>query len=107
MKQSYNNYLFFITLLSLSIKWILAVIEFGFNLDAFLLFNLEDTQYFPIVYSLSDFNISPSFLEDINSDKVIGFPILGIIIPNIGNPITLSGFISSKKLGEILKSDNE
>ena len=80
MKQSYNNYLFFITLLSLSIKWILAVIEFGFNLDTFLLFNLEDTQYFPIVYSLSDFNISPSFLEDVNPDKVIGFPILGIII---------------------------
>ncbi len=80
MKQSYNNYLFFITLLSLSIKWILAVIEFGFNLDTFLLFNLEDTQYFPIVYSLSDFNISPSFLDDINPDKVIGFPILGIII---------------------------
>ena len=80
MKQSYNNYLFFITILSLSIKWILAVIEFGFNLDTFLLFNLEDTQYFPIVYSLSDFNISPSFLEDVNPDKVIGFPILGIII---------------------------
>ena len=80
MQQSYNNYLFFITILSLSIKWILAVIEFGFNLDTFLLFNLEDTQYFPIVYSLSDFNISPSFLEDVNPDKVIGFPILGIII---------------------------
>ena len=80
MQQSYNNYLFFITILSLSIKWILAVIEFGFNLDTFLLFNLEDTQYFPIVYSLSDFNISPSFIEDVNPDKVIGFPILGIII---------------------------
>ena len=80
MKKPYNYYLFFITLVSLSFKWVLALIQFEFNIHTFLLFNLEDTQYFPIVYSLSDFNISPSFLEDINSDKVIGFPILGIII---------------------------
>ena len=80
MKKPYNYYLFFITLASLSVKWILSAIHFEFNLNTFLLFNLEDTQYFPIVYSLSEFNISPSFLEDINPQKVIGFPILGIIL---------------------------
>ena len=80
MKKPYNYYLFFIALVSLSFKWILALIQFEFNIITFLLFNLEDTQYFPIVYSLSEFNISPSFLEDITAHKVIGFPILGIIL---------------------------
>ena len=80
MKKPYNHYLIFLTFVSLSIKWALTIFEFGFNLNTFVLFNLEDTQYFPIVYSLSDFNISPSFLENLNSDKIIGFPLLGILI---------------------------
>ena len=80
MKKYYNYYLFFIVIFTLSIKWALSISEFGFSLNSLLLFNLEDTQYFPIVYSLSDFNISPTYLESLNSKKIIGFPILGIVI---------------------------
>lgn len=79
MNKYYNYYLLFIVIFTLSIKWVLSISEFGFSPNSLLLFNLEDTQYFPIVYSLSDFNIAPTYLESLNSNKIIGFPILGII----------------------------
>ena len=52
------------------------------NLNSLVLFNLEDTQYFPIVYSIAEFNFSPTYLDNIES-KIIGFPILGALIHSV------------------------
>ncbi len=80
MKNLYNYYLLFIVLFTLSIKWFLSISEFGLNLNSLLLHNLTDIQYFQLVYSLSDFNFSPTYLENINADKIISFPLLGGLI---------------------------
>lgn len=83
MKDSNNCYLILLVVISLSIKWIITLFEFGSNLNILALFNLQDTQYFPIIYSLSEFNISPSYLENITPNKIIGFPIFGMIIHSL------------------------
>lgn len=80
MKDLNNYYLILLAVFSLSIKWIITLTEFGFNLNILALYNLQDTQYFPIIYSLSEFNISPSYLETIKPDKIIGFPLLGMAL---------------------------
>ncbi len=83
MKKKYYLYLLFIALFTLSIKWVLAIIESGANLNSLVLFNLEDTQYFPIVYSLSEFNFAPTYLDIVDSEKIIGFPLLGALVHSI------------------------
>ena len=79
MKKKYYLYLSFIVLFTLSIKWVLPILDEETNLNSLVLFNLEDTQYFPIVYSLAEFNFSPTYLDNVES-KIIGFPILGAFI---------------------------
>ena len=79
MKKNYYLYLTFVSLFTLSIKWVLPILDGETNLNSLVLFNLEDTQYFPIVYSLAEFNFSPTYLDNIES-KIIGFPILGAFI---------------------------
>ena len=79
MKKNYYLYLTFVSLFTLSIKWVLLILDGETNLNSSVLFNLEDTQYFPIVYSLAEFNFSPTYLDNIES-KIIGFPILGAFI---------------------------
>jgi len=68
---------------SLSIKWILSILNFELNINSLSLFNLEDTQYFPIVYSLADFNFSPTYLDNVYADKIIGFPLIGASLHSI------------------------
>jgi hypothetical protein len=80
MQSKYYSYLLFIVFFLLSPKWILSISEFGLNLNSLLLYNLTDIHYFPIIYSLSDFNFSPTYLESISADKIIGFPLLGELI---------------------------
>ena len=82
MKKNYYLYLTFVSLFTLSIKWVLLILDGETNLNSSVLFNLEDTQYFPIVYSLAEFNFSPTYLDNIES-KIIGFPILGAFIHTI------------------------
>ena len=60
----------------------MPILEGETNLNSLILFNLEDTQYFPIIYSLADFNFAPNYLDNIDS-KIIGFPILGAFIHSI------------------------
>ena len=60
----------------------MTILEGETNLNSLILFNLEDTQYFPIIYSLADFNFAPNYLDNIDS-KIIGFPILGAFIHSI------------------------
>ena len=83
MKKKYYLYLSFISLFTLSIKWVLPILEGEINLNSLVLFNLEDTQYFPnnIFISLS-LILHRHYLDNIDS-KIIGFPILGAFIHSI------------------------
>jgi hypothetical protein len=79
LKNKSYFYILFISFFTLSIKWILSTFEGETSLNSLVLFNLEDTQYFPIIYSLSEFNFAPTYLDNTDS-KIIGFPILGAFI---------------------------
>ena len=83
MKKKYYLYLSFIALFTLSIKWVLPILEGETNLNSLVLFNLKDTQYFPIIYSLSEFNFAPTYIDIIDSKKIIGFPFLGALIHSV------------------------
>jgi len=83
LKKKYYLYLSFIALFTLSIKWVLPILEGEINLNSLVLFNLEDTQYFPIIYSLSEFNFAPTYIDIIDSKKIIGFPLLGALIHSV------------------------
>ena len=61
----------------------MPILEGETNLNSLVLFNLKDTQYFPIIYSLSEFNFAPTYIDFIDSKKIIGFPILGSFIHSI------------------------
>ena len=83
MKKNYYLYLIFVSLFTLSIKWVLPILEGEINLNSLVLFNLEDTQYFPIIYSLSEFNFAPTYIDIIDSKKIIGFPLLGALTHSV------------------------
>ena len=80
LKKKYYLYLLVSVIFTLSIKWVLSISEFGSNLNTLLLFNLKDTQYFPIVYSLSEYDFYPTYLENLRAENAIGFPILGAVV---------------------------
>ena len=61
----------------------MPILEGEINLNSLVLFNLEDTQYFPIIYSLSEFNFAPTYIDIIDSKKIIGFPLLGALIHSV------------------------
>jgi len=81
--KKYYLYLIIIVFFTLSLKWFLSISEFGLNINSLSLYNLEDIQYFPLVYSLSDFNFSPTYMEEIHTDKVIGFPVFGLLVHSL------------------------
>ena len=83
LKKNYYLYLIFVSLFTLSIKWVLPILEGEINLNSLVLFNLEDTQYFPIIYSLSEFNFAPTYIDIIDSKKIIGFPLLGALTHSV------------------------
>ena len=83
LKKKYYLYLSFISLFTLSIKWVMPILEGEINLNSLVLFNLEDTQYFPIIYSLSEFNFAPTYIDIIDSKKIIGFPLLGALTHSV------------------------
>ena len=61
----------------------MPILEGETNLNSLVLFNLKDTQYFPIIYSLSEFNFAPTYIDIIDSKKIIGFPLLGALIHSV------------------------
>jgi len=79
-QKNINFYILFVSVLPLLFKWIISLYVFGFNINPITLFNLQDIQYFPIIYSISDFNISPTYIENFKSDNVIGFPLIVLLI---------------------------
>ena len=84
MDTRYKLYLILIPVISLSIKWILSYFEFGFHQNILTLVNVKDIHYFPIIYSLSDLNFLPSYIDNIIPEKTIAFPFLPLLIHTLG-----------------------
>ena len=75
-----NQLLFIFLVLPLIVYWIYIGFVHELGLKSLYLTNLKDIEYFPVVYALSEFKLNPSFLENLNPNGLIGFPILPLII---------------------------
>ena len=72
--MSKNSNYFFLFILAASVifpKWILTGIYFDSSSIVSTIFNTDDIQYFPIIINFSDFILNPSYLENINENKVV------------------------------------
>ncbi len=77
-----NKEYFFLLLLTVSTifpKWILSFVYFDNSTIVNTIFNVKDIQYFPLIISVSDFIFNPSYLENYNENRLLPFPIYGII----------------------------
>ena len=72
--------IFGISILIFSIKWFF-ILSFNHEYDFItkILFNVDDRQYFTYIQNLSNFNFSPTFNLDIQSNNFIALPIYSII----------------------------
>ena len=81
-----NKSLLFIIVLNfiyLSLKWIISFYFFDETLITSVLNNTKDIQYYPLIKSLSEFNLSPTFLDYYKSTKIINFPLASLIIHSL------------------------
>ena len=81
-----NKSLLFIIILNfiyLSLKWIISLYFFDETLITSVLNNTQDIQYYPLIKSLSEFNLSPTFLDYYKSTKIINFPLASLIIHSL------------------------
>ena len=82
MEKSSRTYLeiLLISLIVFSPKWICSYFLFpDEELLVKTLLDIEDVHYFLNVVSFSNFDLSPSFNELINPEKIITFPFFSII----------------------------
>ena len=75
-----NQILFIFLVLPLIVFWIYIGFAYGLSLKSLYLTNLKDIEYFPVVYALSELKLNPSFLDNVNPNGLIGFPIVPLIV---------------------------
>ena len=82
-KNSEYSFLFFLVIASILPKWIISWIHFDSSFLVNTIFNFKDLQYFPIIKSFSELTFNPSFLDHLNENKLLTFPIYSIFIHSI------------------------
>lgn len=91
-----NKYFYIIIILIgvLAPKYLINFFYFDLDFLVRILSLIEDGQYFPIIYSVSNFDISPTFLDIQFKEKIISFPILNVLFHSIFyNFFGISSFI--------------
>ncbi len=82
-EKNYFLILLILTLIVILPKWIIGANFFELDIVVNLLVNFVDIQYLPIILSFSEFNFSPTYLDKIKVEGVIGFPILPLLFHSI------------------------
>lgn len=82
-KNTNYFFLFLIVISTILPKWIISGLYFENSVLVDTIINIKDIQYFPIVKSLSEFTLNPSYLEDITDNKFLSFPIYSILFHSI------------------------
>ena len=79
-----SRYILFLTLYVFLIKWIFIIyFNNNLNLISILLNNIDDWQYFTLVFELSNYNLSPTYDPNITTKNYIPFPIYSILYHSI------------------------
>ena len=75
-----NKFILPISIFFFLTKWFF-IIYFNQNIDFLtnIIFDLEDHQYFPLIFNLSNFNFNPTYDLNITNTNFITFPIYSII----------------------------
>ena len=71
-------FVFFINLIFLASKWLISIYLFDETLGTSILMNTGDIKYYPLIVSLSQFDLNPTFLDYYQDTKIINFPIASI-----------------------------
>ena len=82
-KNSEYSFLFFLVIASILPKWIISWIYFDSSILVNTIFNFKDLQYFPIIKSFSELTFNPSYLDHLNENKLLTFPIYSIFIHSL------------------------
>ena len=84
LKKNFEvKYISLIITLSVLIKWIVLVFFFDNYLYTNILLALHDTQYFPLVISFSNLELSPTYQNLIEGSKIISFPSFSILLHSL------------------------
>ena len=80
MKQkNYLSILFLFVFFSLFSKWLVLILYYDNHIFTNIISSIKDPIYFPIIISLSNFELSPTYLNSISNPEIISFPLYGII----------------------------
>ncbi len=82
-KNQVYQIIFVITIFLFLPKWILSFIYFDEDITLRIISEVSDTTYFPLIKSFSEFDLSPSYSEDLKELKLVAFPFLSLIINSI------------------------
>ena len=95
MTTKYFENTFFIALLLFLIKWFFFFdLNFETNLITNIIYEIEDWQYFTLIYNLSNLNFNPSYDPNLISLKYIALPIYSILYHSLFfNLFGIYGFI--------------
>lgn len=80
---SQKKYLFFLIILGFIMifpKWLIGAFYFELGITSNLVINFIDIQYLPKILSYSELNFSPTYLEFLEGEGVISFPILPLLL---------------------------
>jgi len=81
--QNNKIIIFFITILLLSLKWVLSYLNFpDEDISLRAINEINDSSYFPLIKSFSSLNFSPSYNLGINNLNPVSFPVISLL-PNI------------------------
>ena len=82
-KNTQHSLLFFLVIATILPKWITGWMYFDSPILVNTIFNFKDLQYFPIIKSFSELTFNPSYLNHLNENKLLTFPIYSILIHSL------------------------
>ncbi len=94
MNQNVKN-IIFLSLFLVSFKWLFIwYLNINSNVVTTVIDNIQDWQYFTLIYNLSDFNFAPVYDDQVKSSNYLTFPIYSILFHSISYKFfNIYGFI--------------
>ena len=83
MNHNVKN-IIYLSLFLVSLKWLFIwYLNINSNVVSAIINNIQDWQYFTLIYNLSEFNFSPVYDDDLKGSNYLTFPIYSILFHSI------------------------
>ena len=86
VENLFKNHIYIIlilTVIAVMPKWIFSFIYFDESISLRVINEISDTAYLPLIKTFSEFNLNPSYSENLTNLNIISFPFLGLFINSI------------------------